>query len=63
MARMPVSMQNSRRFTRISAPLDPTGTADPAEPAADPVLGPVRAAADGADELQLAVTVVRGPRD
>ena len=37
---------------------DPTGAADPAEPAADPVLGPLRAAADGADGLQPDVPLV-----
>lgn len=43
------------------APLDPAGTADPGEPDPDPVLGPLRATADGADTGQPAVASAHHP--
>ena len=48
------------RSTRRRVVLDRAGAADPRQPAADPVLDPIRAAADGADGLQPAVPLVRG---
>ena len=37
-------------YTNLAS-LDPAGTSDPGEPDPDPVLGPVRAAVDGADPV------------
>jgi len=36
---------------RLWPPLDRAGTADPGQPDPDPVLGPLRAAVDGADAI------------
>ena len=44
----------------LDADFDRAGTIDPGQPATDPLLNPVRAAAHGTDGLHPAVPLVRG---
>jgi uncharacterized membrane protein YfcA len=52
LARIEVEPSDPGALRQGRPPVDPTGATDPGQPAADPVLDPLRTAVDGADELR-----------